>query len=188
MATWGVPHSSRTGRGERRSRRRAVANIDDDVERPVHIDRSSIAGRAMQLSIHERSKLLEPCAARRRCRPPLKFSFILVAALLFLLFVWFPGQAAFAETANTSRSLLLAQQKKHNENVLMILGGSPGTPYFGLAHDIVTAIGTSHGLRLLAIDAPGGAESLRDLLLLRGVDLALVPANALAYANETASF
>src|SRR5262249_53096974 len=108
-------------------------------------------------------------------------SFILVAALLFLLFVWFPGQAAFAETA-------LAQQRKHNENVLMILGGSPGTPYFGLAHDIVTAIGTSHGLRLLAIDAPGGAESLRDLLLLRGVDLALVPANALAYANETASF
>src|SRR5262249_6916026 len=104
----------------------------------------------------------------------------------FPLSGWFAGQA-FAQKSNPLTPALLAQQKKHNDTALMILGGFPGTPYFGLAHDIATALG-SRGLRLLAVDAPGGTESVRDLLLLRGVDLALVSANALAYANETNSF
>jgi len=139
----------------------------------------------MQLSIHGRSVLLERCAAQPCRHPLLKFSFIAVAVLFFPLWGWFTGQA-FAQKPNTLTPALLAQQKKHNETALMILGGFPGTPYFGLAHDIATALG-SRGPRLLAVDAPGGTESLRDLLLLRGVDLALVPANALAYANETTS-
>jgi len=145
-----------------------------------------VRGRDMRLSIHGRSVLPERCNAQLYRRPLCKFSFVIVAALLFPLWGWFAGQA-FAQKSNTLTPALLAQQKKHNENALMMLGGFPGTPYFGLAHDIATALG-SRGLRLLAVDAPGGTESLRDLLLLRGVDLALVSANALAYANETASF
>jgi uncharacterized protein len=42
-------------------------------------------------------------------------------------------------------------------------------------------------LRLIAVDAPGGIESLRDLLLLRGVDVALVPKNVLEYADAMGS-
>src|SRR5215470_11636781 len=140
----------------------------------------------MQLSIHGRSVLPGQCAAQPCRRPLFKFSFVIIAALLFPLSGWFAGQA-FAQKSNPLTPALLAQQKKHNDTVLMILGGFPGTPYFGLAHDIATALG-SRGLRLLAVDAPGGTESVRDLLLLRGVDLALVSANALAYANETNSF
>jgi hypothetical protein len=85
-------------------------------------------------------------------------------------------------------ALQQALQRKHNESTLMILGGRPGTGYFGMAHDMAAALGASDGLRLLAVDAAGGTDSLRDLLLLRGIDLALVPANALAHANATASF
>jgi TRAP-type uncharacterized transport system substrate-binding protein len=147
-----------------------------------------VLGRDMQQSICRRSVLLVRCAVQPCHHPPLKNGFVVVAALFFLLLGWFVGQAAFAETTNASKPALLAQQKKHNETVLMILGGVPGTPYFRLAHDMVTALGTNHGLRLLAIDAPGGIETLRDLLLLRGIDLALVSANALTYANETTSF
>jgi len=143
----------------------------------------------MQLSIHGGATvLLERCAVRPCRYPPPKFSLVIVAALFLPLMGWLAGQAAFAQTSNPSKPSVVAQQKKHNETALMILGGFPGTPYFGLAHDIATALGTSHGLRLVAVDAPGGTESLRDLLLLRGIDLALVPANALAYANETTSF
>jgi TRAP-type uncharacterized transport system substrate-binding protein len=107
--------------------------------------------------------------------------------MLFLM-AWPAGQPARAETSNASQRAQQAQQKKLNETALMILGGSPGTPYFGLVHDIAAALGGSDGLRLLSIDARGGTENLQDLLFLRGVDLALVPANALAYANTTASF
>jgi TRAP-type uncharacterized transport system substrate-binding protein len=80
-----------------------------------------------------------------------------------------------------------ALQRKHNEGTLLILGGYPGTAYFNLAHDMVAALSGSADLRLIALDAPGGMESLRDLLLLRGVDLALVPENVLYYADATAA-
>jgi TRAP-type uncharacterized transport system substrate-binding protein len=81
-----------------------------------------------------------------------------------------------------------AQQKKHNEGTLLILGGYPGTAYFNLAHDMVAALSGNADLRLIAVDAPGGAESLRDLLFLRGIDLALVPENVLYYADASGSF
>jgi len=110
-------------------------------------------------------------------------------------------QTARAETSNMMQHAVSAQQqalqrrhalqqalqRKHNESTLMILGGRPGTVISGW-HDMAAALGASDGLRLLAVDAAGGTDSLRDLLLLRGIDLALVPANALAHANATASF
>jgi TRAP-type uncharacterized transport system substrate-binding protein len=75
-------------------------------------------------------------------------------------------------------------QKKHNEAAVMILGGPPGTAYFNAAHDMAAALSTSNGgPRLIVVEAPGGIESLRDLLFLRGIDLALVPANILDYAD-----
>jgi TRAP-type uncharacterized transport system substrate-binding protein len=80
-----------------------------------------------------------------------------------------------------------APQKKHNDGAVMMLGGNPGTSYFNLAHDMAAALKGSDGLRLIPIDAPGGIESLRDLLLLRGVDLALVPRNVLDYADAMGS-
>jgi TRAP-type uncharacterized transport system substrate-binding protein len=115
-----------------------------------------------------------------------------LAALLFSLVAWPAAPAAFAQTAKaTQRSSLSsqqAQQKKYNDDTLMVLGGYPGTSYFAIAHDIAAALGGGDGLRMLALDAPGGTDSLQDLLLLRGVDLALVPANALVSANATGAF
>jgi uncharacterized protein len=143
----------------------------------------------MQLSIRKRAPVLTGRRAARSCgRQPQGFYPVALAALLFPLITWLAGQAALAQTSNTSQRPLLVQKKQHNESALMILGGYPGTSYFGLAHDIAAALGGSADLRVLAVDATGGTESLRDLLLLRGVDLALVPANALAYANANASF
>jgi len=123
---------------------------------------------------------------------------VVLGALLFALVAGSAGQAAFAQTPGAAPRSPLAQQqalqkqqapqKKHNESALMILGGYPGTTYFGIAHDIAAALGGSGGLRLVAVDAAGGTESLRDLLLLRGIDLALVPANVIAYAGTAASF
>jgi TRAP-type uncharacterized transport system substrate-binding protein len=81
-----------------------------------------------------------------------------------------------------------APQNKYNEWRLMILGGNPGTTYFNLVHDMTAMLAGRDDLRLIAVDAPGGIESLRALLLLRGVDLALVPENVLDYADAMAAF
>jgi uncharacterized protein len=139
----------------------------------------SILGRA--------NVLLERCAARLRRRLASELSLVTLAALWFPLLGWLAAQAALAQTPSTLRTAL-PQQKVLNETALMMLGGYPGTTYSGLAHDIATALGGRDGLRLLTVDDAGGTENLRDLLLLRGVDLALVPANTLVYANEAAIF
>jgi uncharacterized protein len=131
--------------------------------------------------------LLEQCAAPQPRRPPPRFSLVILAVLLFALMGGLAGQAAPAATSSALRASL-AQQRKHNDNALMILGGYPGTSYSVLAHDMAAALGGRDGLRLLAVDAAGGVESLRDLLLLRGVDLALTPANVLVYVNAEATF
>jgi uncharacterized protein len=79
-----------------------------------------------------------------------------------------------------------ALQKKYNEGTLMILGGHPRTTCFNLVHEIAATLAGRDDLSLIAVDAPGGTQSLRDLLLLR-VELALVPEVALDYADATAS-
>jgi uncharacterized protein len=79
------------------------------------------------------------------------------------------------------------ERSKHNQAALMILGGRPGTSYFDIAHDMADALAEGDGIRLIPMDAAGGIGSLQDLLLLRGVDLALVPGNVLAGADRTAA-
>jgi uncharacterized protein len=142
----------------------------------------------MQLSIPRHARgLREGCAARLPRRRSPEFGLVILAVLFFTLTGWLTAQAALAQTSSTFRAVL-PQQKLLNENALMVLGGYPGTTYSGMAHDIAIALGGRDGLRLVAIDAAGGTERLRDLLLLRGIDLALVPANTLVYADEAAIF
>jgi TRAP transporter TAXI family solute receptor len=101
-----------------------------------------------------------------------------------LLIAWSSAPSAFAETKQSRP----AQQKKINDSVLMILSGRPGTTYFTMARDIAAVIGETDELRVLAVDSAGAADNIRDLLFLRGIDLALVPANVLAHASTAASF
>src|SRR5215470_10955426 len=109
----------------------------------------------------------------------------------------YPAQTYRAHTHRASHRAVSAEQKalaqqpapqsKYNEWRLMILGGYPGTTYFNLVHDMAAVLAGNDDLRLIAVDAPGGIESLRALLLLRGVDLALVPENVLDYADALAA-
>jgi TRAP transporter TAXI family solute receptor len=92
--------------------------------------------------------------------------------------------SAFAETKQARST----QQKKINDSALMLVSGRPGTSYFTMARDIALAIGETDELRVLAVDGAGGADNIRDLLFLRGIDLALVPANVLAHQGTVASF
>jgi TRAP-type uncharacterized transport system substrate-binding protein len=144
----------------------------------------------------------------RHVRP---VSLIIIAILSLPLMAFLKTQAAVAQPARapqqravlprpvwqrpalrrpvlTQPHLLQMLQKKHNEAALMILGGTPGTTYFNAAHDMAAALRANNGPRLVVVDTPGGIDSLRDLLLLRGIDLALVPANVLDYADTMGTF
>lgn len=79
----------------------------------------------------------------------------------------------------------LASRLKHNQDTLIVATSRPGTPYLAMAGDLTSAVGTDGALRFLPIAAEGGLANLQELLLLRGVDLAIVPANVLAHAKAT---
>jgi TRAP-type uncharacterized transport system substrate-binding protein len=118
--------------------------------------------------------------------------FHIVAGLLFPLTAFAAVQAVVAQPARTTQrsvpslqQLQPALQKKHNDDSVMILGGQPNTTYSSIAHDLAAVLSAGKGPRLIVADAPGGIGTLRDLLLLRGVDLALVPGNVLEYADAT---
>jgi uncharacterized protein len=115
--------------------------------------------------------------------------FLGVVCILFLLTAFLDAQAAPRGPQRLGeQESFQVLQRKHNETTLMILGGNPGTSYFNIAHDMAAVLTKSDGLRVVAMDAPGGIDSLRDLLFLRGVDLAIVPMNVLDYADSSGTF
>jgi TRAP transporter TAXI family solute receptor len=78
-----------------------------------------------------------------------------------------------------------ASRLKHNQETLIVAASRPDTPYLAMAGDLASAVAADAGVRILPIAAEGGLTNLQDLLLLRGVDLAIVPANVLAHAKAT---
>jgi uncharacterized protein len=78
-----------------------------------------------------------------------------------------------------------ALQEKLNGSTVVMATGHPTTSYFAMAHDIASMVASEDGVRLLPLSGEGGIGTLRDLLYLRGVDLAIVPANVLVRARET---
>ncbi len=72
-----------------------------------------------------------------------------------------------------------AEREKANENVLMLLGGTAGGPYMQLAQDIATGVNEKDKVRVIPLASDGAMGNVRDVLLLRGVDLAITSLQAL---------
>lgn len=132
---------------------------------------------------------------RANARHPL-FQFSKSRRVCSALFLWvtiFAATAPAVLAQNQQKQRFWAAQQetlrdKLNENTLIIATSHPTASYFAIAHDIAAALNKSGDLRLLPIPSDGGSETLRDLLFLRGVDLAIVPANALAQAKSSETF
>jgi len=66
-----------------------------------------------------------------------------------------------------------AEREKANENLLMVLGGTLGGPYLQMAQDIGLTVSDGDNLRVLPVAGDGALRNIRDVLLLRGMDLAI---------------
>ena len=66
-----------------------------------------------------------------------------------------------------------AEREKANENLLMVLGGTLGGPWIHMAQDIALTVTEGDSLRVLPVAGDGAKKNLRDVLLLRGVDLGI---------------
>jgi TRAP-type uncharacterized transport system substrate-binding protein len=112
------------------------------------------------------------------------------------LFLWTAllaasNSAAIAQNQQRLQRISPAQQQaqrdRQNASTLIVATSHPTASYFAMAHAIASAIEKNDDLRLLPMSSGGGIETLRDLVFLRGVDLAIVPVNALAQAETTGS-
>ena len=81
-----------------------------------------------------------------------------------------------------------AERDKANENLLMVLGGTLGGPWIHMAQDIALAVTDGDNLRVLPVAGEGAKKNLRDVLLLRGVDLGITRLDVLNDAKASGEY
>jgi TRAP-type uncharacterized transport system substrate-binding protein len=136
-------------------------------------------------------------ASTRRRSPALRIASgggVLKGSWLFRLLAWLAafvslstmGSDGGAQAPAAGQPLTASQQHAAraalNGDSLLIATGPDGS-HPAMARDMAAAASKGTAVRLLPIAVGRGAETLRDLVFLRGVDMAIVPTNVLAHTK-----
>jgi TRAP transporter TAXI family solute receptor len=105
---------------------------------------------------------------------------VLLAALLALAGLFYPLSGS-AQTGQKGAKGFPREVERHkaNENLLVLMGGALGDSYLELAHDIAVVVNDGDKLRILPVASDGALANVRDLVLLKGVDLAITTVQTL---------
>jgi uncharacterized protein len=111
----------------------------------------------------------------------------IAGSMLLALSALARSDATQAQVQPSAEQRALTQQQalrtKLNDGTLLVATSHPSTTYFGMASDMAAVFSGTDGMRILPVASNGGALTLRDLLFLRGIDMAIVPSNVLAHAK-----
>jgi TRAP transporter TAXI family solute receptor len=88
------------------------------------------------------------------------------------------GSAAQAADINAQRELI-------NSGIVGVMGGSVSGTSANLVWDMAVALDDGYELRVLPMMGKGSVRSIEDLLLLRGVDIAIVQSDVLDFYKRT---
>ena len=72
-----------------------------------------------------------------------------------------------------------------NENVVTIMAGRPDGTELNIAADIAAVLDDGDNLRVLPMVGKGAAQTVKDVMFLRGVDMGLTQANVLRHFAKT---
>src|SRR5258705_789506 len=116
---------------------------------------------------------------------------ILIRSLLIgfaMMSMLLAGSMAHAQVpANESkRAPRLEEQwkEKLNANTVAIIAGSPEDTYLDITHDLAVVL-NDENLRILPVVGMGGAQNIRDVLYLKGVDIGITSTQMLRYFAST---
>lgn len=101
------------------------------------------------------------------------------------------GDAQAQQKSSATKSAPFSHQDartKANENLLMLLGGALGGPWIQMAQDVATTVSDGDRLRVLPLAGGGAKSNLRDILLVRGLDLAITRLDVLNDAKASGEF
>lgn len=76
-------------------------------------------------------------------------------------------------------------REKINETVIYLMGGQLGGGYLKLAHDVSVALQDEQNLRVLPVVGGAAVQNVRNILFLKGIDLALTTVQALNLLKES---
>ncbi len=114
---------------------------------------------------------------RARVRAALQLSLLLLVGTV-------AASGAQAPQGTRVQQRLAAQQQHalrsaHNELTLLVVTGHRRHSYIGMVADMAGMLSGDGEIRLVPIAGGGGPDNLKDLLYLRGADMAVVPSNVL---------
>ena len=72
-----------------------------------------------------------------------------------------------------------------NANTVTIISGNPNGTYLFFAYDMAAVLDDGDKLRILPVIGKGGAQNVRDVLSLHGIDMGITQSNILRYFSET---
>jgi uncharacterized protein len=106
-----------------------------------------------------------------------------------LIMMTLSGSMAFAQVSTglqPKRPPRLEEQLKEklNANTVSIIAGSPEETYLDITHDLAVVL-NDENLRILPIVGLGGAQNIRDVLYLKGVDIGITSSQMLRYFAST---
>jgi len=105
---------------------------------------------------------------------------------LVMMLLGSPVAHSQVSTAEQKRAPRLEEQwkEKLNANTVAIIAGSPEDTYLDITHDLAVVL-NDENLRILPIVGMGGAQNIRDVLYLKGIDIGITSSQMLRYFAST---
>jgi uncharacterized protein len=126
-------------------------------------------------------RAMQPAVSARMC----PIGLMLVAMLLGSPMAQAQAQAQ-APASESKRAPRLEEQwkEKLNANTVAIIAGSPEDTYLDITHDLAVVL-NDENLRILPVVGMGGAQNIRDVLYLKGIDIGITSSQMLRYFAST---
>lgn len=110
-----------------------------------------------------------------------------MASILCLLLLWSCATAAEARavTASPAAQAHDGERERLNDNVVTILSGNRDGDSLGVVYDLSEVLDNGDELRVLPVVGRGSAQNIRDVLLLRGIDMGITHSSILNHYAKT---
>ena len=114
--------------------------------------------------------------------------------LTLAISVTFLGETSFAQSEKNSARRIQKRapaaarddwKARLNENTVTIISGNPNGGFLYTAYDMSAVLDKGDELRVLPIVGKGGAQNVRDVLFLRGIDMGIIHPHIVKYFDET---
>jgi uncharacterized protein len=109
-----------------------------------------------------------------------------IGLMLVMMLLSSPMAHSQVSTTEPKRAPRIEEQwkEKLNANTVAIIAGSPEDTYLDITHDLAVIL-NDENLRILPIVGMGGAQNIRDVLYLKGVDIGITSSQMLRYFAST---